>query len=411
MTRYSTHAVAAAAVVLLSAGCSSAGDDSKNGPSPEKNNPAQASSTGLEIRPGKDLLVHQGVSVAALDRESLVVVKEVTVAEPIAPGRLAGTDGHSRVFDGAFRYALLGADGISSSGVDGSIKVADLTAAGTEKALLSLSREQLSAAGATGTVSGVQFSAQSGEPELWFQTVGADSPNGTSWSSSTADKYTISSLWSVNVKDWQAGNLSVKNREIPAEVQQYWKSKKCQTAFSQGPGQEGFTPWSCWLVDATGTPVASGSSSARTVQGSVSTGWTNPAKGADSEKITFSYLKGSDGKPASPVSVSGAGGNAASTLDGTSGIIDSGAAAQGVRKTWKFVTAGTKLKLTELPTALPTTDSETETLLWAFPDGYAVAKVGSGDNSTGWTMNAEGEWQRVGAWQADLDDAEIEPTA
>ncbi|MFF3734080.1 hypothetical protein ACFYXM_28180 [Streptomyces sp. NPDC002476] len=414
MNRFPTRAVAAAAAVLLAAGCSSSGGEGKS--TPAKNDsakPSQTAGPGLEIRLGKDLVAHQGVAVAALERETLQIRKQVTVPEPVAQGQLAGTGSRSRVFDSSFEYALLGESGMSASAPDGALKVADLAAAGSGKGVLTLTREQLTAAGVTGTVSGAQFTGSPKEPELWFQTTAADSPTGETWSSSTAGQYKITSLWSVNVKDWQAGSTrTVRKHDVPAEVQTYWKSQECQTAFSRSPGQEGFTPWSCWLVDAAGTPVASGPVSARTVRGTVDTGWTNPASGTGSEKVTFSYVKGSDGKPALPLSVSGAGGNGASTLDGMSGLIDSGSAAQSERKMWRFTTVGSQLKLKELPKALPaTTSTDGETELWVFPDGQAVAKVEDGDAATGWILTADQEWKKVGPWAADLQDAEIHTTA
>lgn len=413
MNRFPTRAVAAAAAILLAAGCSSTDDHAKNTPdkSGKKKTP-QATGAGLQIRPGKDLLVHQGVAIAALDRDTLQIRKQITLPEKVAQGQLAGTGSHSRSFDSHFHYALLGASGMGSSAADGALKVADLTAAGTNKAVLSLSREQLTAAGVTGTVSGAQFSASPKGPELWFQTTAADSPSGETWSSSTASQYKITSLWSINVKDWQAGRHTAQKHTVPADVQQYWKSQECQTAFSRSAGQDSFTPWSCWLVDAANVPVASGPEDSRSVKGTVDTGWTNPASGTGSEKATFSYLKGSNGKPATPVSVSGAGGNGASTLDGTSGLIDSGSAARGERKMWRFTTAGSKLKLKGLAQALPpAADSDDETELWAFPDGGAVAKAEEGDAATGWILNTSGKWKKIGPWAEDLQDAEVEPTA
>ncbi|MFI5749001.1 hypothetical protein ACIBBE_24415 [Streptomyces sp. NPDC051644] len=413
MNRFPTRAVAAAAAVLLAAGCSSSGDNGKGTPAKDNSaKPRQTAGPGLEIRPGKDLVAHQGVAVAALDRETLQIRKQVTVPEPVAQGQLAGTGSRSRVFDSSFRYALLGESGLSASAPDGTLKVADLTAAGSGKAVLTLTREQLTAAGATGAISGAQFTGSPKEPELWFQTTAADSPTGENWSSSTSSQYKITSLWSVNVKNWQAGNRTAQKHDVPAQVQMYWRSQECQTAFSRNPGQEGFTSWSCWLVDASGIPVASGPARASTVSGTVDTGWTNPASGTGSEKVTFSYVKGSDGKPARPLSVSGAGGNGASTLDGMSGLIDSGSAAQSERKMWRFTTAGSQLKLQALPKALPpSTSTDDETDLWVFPDGQAVAKVEDSDAATGWILTADEEWKKVGPWDADLQDAEVLTTA
>jgi hypothetical protein len=413
MNRFPTRAVAAAAAVLLAAGCANSGNDSKNTPAKNSStSPPQTTTPGLGIRPGKDLVAHQGVAVAAVDRESLRIRKQVTLPEPVAQGQLAGTGSRSRVFDGSFRYVLLGEGGISAGAPDGALKIADLAAAGSAKAVLTLTREQLTAAGVTGAVSGAQFSRSPKAPELWFQTAAADAPTGETWSSSTAGEYKITSLWSVNVKDWQAGKHTVRKHEVPGDVQAYWKSQECQTAFSRNPGQEGFTPWSCWLVDAAGAPVASGPANARTVNGTVDTGWTNPASGAGSEKVTFSYVKGSDGKPALPLSVSGAGGNGASTLDGMSGLVDSGSAARSERKMWRFTTDGSRLKLKELPEALPVVASgDSETALWVFPDGQAVAKVQDGDTATGWVLTAGQQWKKIGPWAADLQDAEVVTTA
>ncbi|MGW7319452.1 hypothetical protein [Streptomyces sp. NPDC054865] len=405
-------AVAAMAAILLAAGCSSTGDSDKTIPQKDTTSKSPDSAgLGLVIRPGQDLLAHQGVAVLALDRETLQIRKQVTVPEPVAPGLLAGTGSHSRSFDSTFHHALLGAGGMSASGADGALKVADLTAAGTDKAVLTLSREQLTAAGVIGTISGAQFTGSPKASELWFQTSPADSPSGETWSSATSSRYKITSLWSVNVKDWQAGRHTVQKVEVPADIQEYWRSQECQTAFSRNPGQEGFTPWSCWLVDASGIPVASGPVGARTVKGTVDTAWTNPAKGMGTEKATFSYVRGSDGKPAAPLSVSGPGGNGASTLDGTSGLIDSGSAARGERKMWRFTTAGAELKLQPLSKTLPVSaDTDEETELWAFPDGRAVAKVGGGA-PTGWILTEAGEWKNVGPWPAELQEAEVEPTA
>ncbi|MGW0673169.1 hypothetical protein [Streptomyces sp. NPDC002746] len=413
MNRFPTRAVAAAAVVLLAAGCSSSGNDSTSTPTKGSSvEPSQTPGPGLEIRPGKDLVAHQGVAVAALDRETLQIRNQVTVPEPVAQGQLAGTGSRSRVFDSSFQYVLLGESGMNSSGPDGALKVADLAAAGSDKAVLTLTREQLTAAGVNGAVSAAQFTGSRKSPQLWFQTTAADSPTSETWSSSTAATYKITSLWSVNIKDWQAGKHTARKHEVPTEVQAYWKSQECQTAFSRSPGQEGFTPWSCWLVDAAGVPVASGPTNARTVNGTVDTGWTNPASGAGSEKVTFSYVKGSDGKPALPLSVSGAGGNGASALDGMSGLVDSGSAARSERKMWRFTTAGTQLKLKELPKALPTAaSSDDETELWVFPDGQAVAKVEAGDTATGWILTADQQWKKIGPWAADLQDAEVLTTA
>ncbi|MFS0691674.1 hypothetical protein [Streptomyces nitrosporeus] len=412
MNRFPTRAVAAAAAVLLAAGCSSSGDDGKSTPGKDSSaKPSQTPGLGLEIRPGKDLVAHQGVAVAALDRETLQIRKQVTVPEPVAQGQLAGTGSRSRVFDSSFQYALLGESGMNASGPDGALKVADLAAAGTDKAVVTLTREQLTAAGVTGAVSGAQFTGAPKSPELWFQTTPADSPAGETWSSSTADKYKITSLWSVNLKDWQAGKHTARKHEVPAEVQAYWKSQECQTAFSRNPGEEGYTPWSCWAVDGVGVPVASGPASARTVNGTVDTGWTNPASGTGSEKVTFSYVKGSDGKPALPLSVS-AGGNGASTPDGMSGLVDSGSAAKNERKMWRFTTAGSQLKLEELPKALPAAaSSDDETELWVFPDGQAVAKVENGDTATGWILTADQQWKKIGPWADELLDAEVLTTS
>lgn len=413
MNRFPTRAVAAAAVVLLAAGCSSSGGDGKSTPAKDSSaKPSQTPGPGLEIRLGKDLVAHQGVAVAALDRETLQIRKQVTVPEPVAQGQLAGTGSRSRVFDSSFQYALLGESGMGAGGPDGALKVSDLAAAGSDKAVLTLTREQLTAAGVTGAVSGAQFSGSPESPQLWFQTTAADSPTSETWSSSTADKYKITALWSVNVKGWRAGNHTARKHEVPAEVQAYWKSQECQTAFSRNPGQEGFTPWSCWLVDAAGVPVASGPANARTVNGTVDTGWTNPASGTGSEKVTFSYVKGGDGKPALPLSVSGPGGNGASTLDGMSGLVDSGSAAKSERKMWRFTTAGSQLKLKELPKALPAAaSSDDETELWAFPDGQAVAKAEDGDTATGWILTVDQQWKKIGPWPADLLDAEVLTTA
>ncbi|MFF2228292.1 hypothetical protein ACFVV7_33800 [Streptomyces globisporus] len=413
MNRFPTRVAAAAAAVLLAAGCSdSASDNGKNGPAQEDSTkPSQVAGPGLAIRPGKDLLAHQGVAVAALDRVTLQIRKQVTVPEPVSQGQLAGTGSRSRVFDGSFRYALVGESGMGAQAPDGALTVADLNATGG-KAVVAMSRAQMTAAGVTGTISGAQFTGSSAEPELWFQTTQADHPSGESWSSSTADQYKITSLWSVNIKHWQAGHRTAQKHPVPADVQAYWKSQDCQTAFSRSPGQETFTPWSCWTVDAAGTPVASGPEDERTVSGTADTGWTNPASGTGTEKATFSYVKGSDGKPALPLSVSGAGGNGTSTLDGMSGLIDSGSAASSERKMWRFTTEGSQLKLTELPAALPAAaaaDGETE--LWAFPDGQAVAKAEDGDTASGWILSADGKWQKTGAWPADLQDAEVLTTA
>ncbi|MEU1824264.1 hypothetical protein ABZ502_17775 [Streptomyces abikoensis] len=410
MNRSTIRAAAAAAIVLLAAGCSSTDDSGRqtdNGK--DKKSPSMSTASGLEIRPGKDLVVYQQSAIAALDRETLQVRKQVTVPEEVSAGRLAGTDGRSRTFDSSFRYALLGQAGISGSDAEGVLKIADLTAAGTGKAVLSLTREALNAAGATGTISAAQFTASTKGPELWFQTTSVDAPAGENWSSATADQYKITALWSINVKDWQAGHKTAVKHDVPEDIQTYWKSQECQTAFSRSAGDEGLTPWSCWLLDASGTPVASGPAGVRAVQGTVDTGWTNPAKGTGTEKITFSFLKGNDGKPATPVNAGGAGGNAASTLNGLSGIIDSGSAAKGERKMWRFSTSGAELKLTELPKVLPPSTGETK--LWAFPDGQAVAKVKEGDLSTGWILTSGGDWKKIGPWVADLEDAEIAPTA
>ncbi|MEV8335597.1 hypothetical protein [Streptomyces niveus] len=413
MNSFPSRATAAAVAVLLAAGCSSTGDSDSptDGRQSAKTPVADAR---FEIRPGKDLVAHQGVAVAAIDRETLRVRAQTTVPEPITTGLLAGTGSVSRSFDRSFRYALLGAGGVSAEGAGGALKVADLTAAGSDGAVLTLTREQLTAAGVTGTVSGAQFSASAGRPHLWFQTTASDSPSGETWSGATSGQYKITMLWSVDVKAWQAGDRNAARHKVPPAVQEYWQSQECQTAFSRSAGQEGFTPWSCWLVDAAGVPVPSGPADARTVTGTADTGWTNPAAGAGagSEKATFSYVKGSDGKPATPVSVSGAGGNGASTLDGTSGLIDSGPAASGERKMWRFTTVGAQLKLQELSTALPpSSNSDDDTQLWAFPDGRAVARVEEGDSSTGWILTAAGKWKKTGPWAADLQDAEVGPTA
>lgn len=410
MNRHTIRAAAAAAIVLLAAGCSSTDDHGKqpNDENKKKQTPP-TTATGWEIRPGKDLIAHQQSAIVAVDRDTLQIRKQVTVPDPVASGRLSGTGSTSRSFDSTFHYALLGPGGMGS-GADGALKVADLTVAGTDKAVLTLGREDLTAAGATGAISGAQFSASSKGPELWFQTTAADAPAGENWSSATSDQYKITSLWSVNVKDWQAGRKTATKHAVPADIQSYWKSQECQTAFSRNAGEEGFTPWSCWLLDATGTPVASGPASARAVKGTVDTGWTNPTTGSGTEKITFSYLKGSDGKPATPVSVAGPGGNGASILSGLSGIVDSGPAAKSERKMWRFTTSGSDLKLSPLPKTLPpSTDAETK--LWAFPDGQAVAKVKEGDTSTGWILTGSGEWKKIGPWVADLEDAEVTPTA
>lgn len=410
MNRYTIRAAAAAAVVLLAAGCSSTDDSGKSPNDDNKKKETPAAAAGLKIRPGKDLIAYQQSAIAAVDRDTLKIRKQVTVPEPVSSGRLAGTDSSSRTFDSSFRYALLGPAGMGSGTADGTLKVADLTAAGTGKAVLTLSREDLTAAGATGAISSAQFTAAPRGPELWFQTTSADAPAAENWSSTTADQYKITALWSVNVKDWQAGRKTATKHAVPAAVQGYWKSQECQTAFSRNAGEEGFTPWSCWLLDASGTPVASGPAGERTVKGTADTGWTNPTTGSGTEKVTFSYLKGSNGKPATPLSVAGPGGNGASTLNGLSGIVDSGPAAKGERKMWRFTTSNGKLKLTALRNALPPSTDE-ETKLWTFPDGRAVAKVTKGDTATGWVLTSSGTWKKTGPWAADLKDAEIATTA
>ncbi|MFF1714377.1 hypothetical protein [Streptomyces sp. NPDC058268] len=406
MNRFPTRAMAAAATVLLAVGCSSTSDDKNTQPKDKTKDSPPAAAAGLEIRPGKDLVVHQGSVIEALDAESLQIRKQITVPDPVAKGQLAGTGHHSRAFDTSFRYALVGEGAMTANDAKGALKVADLTAAGTGKAVLAIGREQLNAAGATGTISGAQFTQSAKGPELWFQTTPADSPSGETWSSSTASQYKITSLWSVNIKDWQAGKHTATKHPVPQEVQAYWQTQECQTAFSRGPLQDSFTPWSCWFVDGADTPIASD----RSVKGNADTGWRNPAGSSSAtQKVTFNYLKSSGGKPGSPVSVGGAGGNGASTLDGMSGVIDSGSAAS-ERKMWRFTTAGTELKLTALPDALaPSTSAKTE--LWALPGGRAVAKVEEGDAATGWILTADGAWKKVGPWLADLEDADIEPTA
>ncbi|MFE3629435.1 hypothetical protein [Streptomyces goshikiensis] len=397
MNRLTIRVAAAAAVVLLASSCSSNDDPAKPDNAGDKvTSPAPSAAAGLQIRPGKDLIAHQGSAIAALDRDTLALRKQVTVPEPVASGKLSGTGAQSRSFSSTYQYALLGSGGMSSD--SGTLKVADLTAVGTSNAVVTLSREDLTAAGVKGAISSAQFSVQGSE--LWFQTTAADAPAGENWTSSTADQYKISSLWSVDIKDWQAGRKTAVKHPVPADVATYWKSQECQTAFSRNAGEESFTPWSCWLLDTAGTPVATGPAADHVTKGSV-------AAGTGSGKVTFSYVKGSGGKPAGTLSVAGPGGGGASTPDGLSGIVDSGPATQGQRTMWRFTTTGSTLKLTALDTVLPTAG---EAKLWAFPDGQAVAKV-TDDDTTGWTLTSDGQWKKTGPWPADLADADVVATA